>query len=174
MIDRLKTQLNKSRIKILDLPCGDLQYMSHFLRTRTDVDYTGADIVPELIAKHKENYKGRKHIHFENIDIVKDKLNDSYDLIICRMMLQHLVHEDVLRALYHFSSSNSSFLAATTFSDNKVNQEVRLGGVRFRHLNLEKSPVSLSPPVCTYAEPIITEHRMAIWKLPLLQRLKNE
>ena len=171
MIDRLKTQLNKSSIKILDLPCGDLQYMSHFLRTRTDIDYTGADIVPDLIAKHNENYKGRKHIHFENIDVVKDKLNNSYDIIICRMMLQHLLHEDVSRALYHFSSSNSTFLAATTFSDNKVNQQVVLGGARYRHLNLEKAPVNLSPPVCTYKEPIITEHRMAIWKLPLLQRI---
>ena len=171
MIDRLKAELNKTSIKILDLPCGDLQYMSHFLRTRSDIDYTGADIVPELISKHKEIYKGRKNTHFKNLDIVKDKLNESYDIIICRLMLQHLVHEDVLRTLYHFSSSNSTFLAATTFSDNKVNKEVTLGGGRLRHLNLEKPPVNLSPPVCSYKESIITEHSMAIWKLPLLQHI---
>lgn len=171
MIDRMKTNMNKTVIKILDLPCGDLQYMSHFLKTRTDIDYTGADIVPELIAKHRENYEGQSNIHFKHMDIVKDKLNDSYDIIICRMMLQHLVHNDVLKALYHFSSSNSTYLAASTFSDNKVNQEVILADTRFRHLNLETAPVNLSPPVCTYKEPIHTEHYMAIWKLPLLRHV---
>ena len=60
MIDRLKTQLNKTSIKILDLPCGDLQYMSHFLRTRTDVNYTGADIVPEMVSNTRKIIKGTK------------------------------------------------------------------------------------------------------------------
>ena len=172
IINELKTQLNKTSIKILDLPCGDLQYMSYFLETRTDINYTGADIVPALIAKHTERYKGNKHVHFKKIDIVKDDLKESYDIILCRMMLQHLVFKDVLRALYHFSKSNSTYLATTTFSENKVNNEVTLGDIRFRHLNLEKPPVNLSPPLCNYKEPPVTDvHYMAIWKLPLLQHI---
>ena len=170
MINRLRRELDKTSIKILDLPCGDLQYMSYFLRTRDDIDYTGADIVPDLIQKHTEHYKGRNN--FKNLDIVKNVLNDSYDLIICRMMLQHLTNKEVLRTLYHLSSSNSMYLAATTFSNNKVNQELpSTSGGRFRVLNLEKPPISLSPPICTYSEPIITDHFMAIWKLPLLQQI---
>ena len=171
MVNLLKRELNKTSIKILDLPCGDLQYMSYFLITRDDIDYTGADIVPELIQKHTERYKGRNNLHFKNLDIVKNVLNDSYDLIICRMMLQHLTNEDVLRTLHHFSSSSSMYLAATTFSNNKVNQELpSTSGIRFRGLNLEKPPISLGPPICTYSEPIITDHFMAVWKLPLLQK----
>lgn len=171
MIDRLKTQLNKTTIKILDLPCGDLQYMSHFLNTRTDIDYTGVDIVPELIEKHKANYKDKNHIHFKQMDIVKDKLEESYDLINCRMMLQHLLNKDVLKTLYHFSSSKSSYLATTTFQDHKSNKEVGTEGIRFRLLNLEKAPVNLSPPICTYREPVHSEHFMAIWRLPLLRHI---
>ena len=171
MIDRLKTQLNKPTIKILDLPSGDLQYMSYFLETRTDINYTGADIVPALVAKHTEKYKENKHVHFKTTDIVKDELMD-YDIILCRMMLQHLVYKDVLRALYHVSKSNSTYLATTTFSENKVNNELRLGGLRFRHLNLEKPTVNLSPPLCNYKEPPLSDfHYLAIWKLPLLQHI---
>ena len=172
MIDRLKRELNKTRIKILDLPCGDLQYMSYFLQTRYDIDYTGADIVPELITKHTKRYEGSNNIHFKNIDIVKDDLKDSYDLIICRMMLQHLKKEDVLKTLYHFSSSNSTYLAATTFSNEKVNKELELARpYRFRRLNLENPPISLSPPVCSYYEVMMPHHFVAIWKLPLLQHI---
>ena len=174
MIDRLKRDLNKTTIKILDLPCGDLQYMSYFLQTRSDIDYTGADIVPELIAKHAKHYKGRDNIHFKNIDIVKDDLNNSYDLIICRMMLAHFKNKDVLRTLYLFSSSNSAYLAATTFSRHKVNKELELvNKFRFRRLNLEKPPINLSPPVCNYYENTVhvPHNFMAIWKLPLLQHI---
>ena len=174
MIDRLKSELNKTSIKILDLPCGDLQYMSHFLQTRNDIDYTGADIVPELIAKHTERYKGNEHINFLATDIVKDELKESYDIILCRAMLQHLVFKDILRTLYHFSKSNSIYLATTTFSERKINAELDLRGmdsdIRFRHLNLEKPPVNLSPPLCNYKERPTDFHYMAVWKLPLLQR----
>ena len=38
MIGRLQRELNKTSLKIIDLPCGDLQYM----KTRSDIDYTGA------------------------------------------------------------------------------------------------------------------------------------
>ena len=172
MIDRLKREFNKTSIKILDLPCGDLQYMSYFLQTRSDIDYTGADIVPELIAKHSYYYKGINNIHFINIDIVKDDLKDSYDLIICRSMLQHLKNEDVLRTLYHFSTSNSTYLVATTFSNEAGNEELEfVRKFRFRRLNLEKPPISLSPPMCNYEEPSIPHNFMAIWKLPLLQHI---
>ena len=172
MIDRLKREFNKTRIKILDLPCGDLQYMSYFLKTRSDIDYTGADIVPELIAKHAKYYEGKTNIHFKNLDIVKDDLNDSYDLIICRSMLQHLTNEDVLKTLYHFSRSNSSYLVATTFTNTTVNKELELGiKGRCRKVNLERPPVNLSPPVCNYAEPSIQDNFVAIWKLPLLQHI---
>ena len=171
MIDRLKREFNKTSIKILDLPCGDLQYMSYFLLTRSDIDYTGADIVPELIAKHTKRYKGKTNIHFKNIDIVKDDLSESYDLIICRSMFQHLSDEDVLKTLHHFSSSNSTYLAATTFSKQTVNKDKGLElSVRFRRLNLEIPPINLGPPVCSYKEHSIPDNFVAIWKLPLLQK----
>ena len=63
------------------------------------------------------------------------------------MMLAHFKNEDVLRTLYHFSSSNSAYLAATTFSRHKVNKELQLvNEFRFRRLNLEKNANKFKPP----------------------------
>lgn len=169
MIDKLKQDLNKTQIKILDLPCGDLQWMSHFLATRSDVHYTGMDIVPALIEKHKKNYSNKPNMHFQHFDIVKSKLDNSYDFVVCRMMLQHLLNMDVLKALYHFSLSNSLYFGATTFSGTDKNEELIPIGGRLRFLNLEKPPISLSPPMCTYQEPAFPDHHFAIWKLPLHQ-----
>ena len=46
VITEIKTQLGKDRIRMLDIPCGDMRWMPRFLETREDVDYTGMDIVP--------------------------------------------------------------------------------------------------------------------------------
>ena len=170
VIDKLKHQLNKTKITILDLPCGDLQWMSHFLNTRSDIDYTGMDIVPELIDKHIRTFADKPNIHFKHFDIVKSKLDSSYDFVLCRMMLQHLLNADVLKALSHFSSSNSIYFGATTFPNVEKNDELIPLGGRLRFLNLEKPPVGLNPPLCTFPEPLFPDHHFAIWKLPLLQR----
>ena len=129
------------------------------------------DIVPELIEKHKKTYIGKPNIHFQHYDIVKSKLDNSYDIVICRMMLQHLLNMDVLKALYHFSSSKSLYLGVTNFPNLDRNDELVPIGGRTRSLNLEKSPVNLSPPVCTFQEPLFPDHHFAIWKLPLLQHV---
>lgn len=171
-IMKLKAILKKPRVKILDLPCGDHQYMNHFLKTRDDIDYMGMDIVPELIKKHKERYKNAPHIKFQQLDIANSYLNESFDLIICRMMLQHLSNQDVIRALFHFSESGSGYLAATSFSDVKQNAELNLKmSGRFRPLNLEANPISLEPPICLLRESFVGNpfHYIGIWKLPLRQ-----
>lgn len=60
VINELKAILGKERISILDIPCGDLIWMERFLMDRDDVDYTGMDIVPDLIASHRKQYSNTK------------------------------------------------------------------------------------------------------------------
>ena len=73
VINYLKTLLNKEKIKMLDIPCGDMTWMSRFLASRDDVIYTGMDIVPALIEKHKQTFKNTPH-NFINANIVKVSL----------------------------------------------------------------------------------------------------
>ena len=75
VIEYVKTQLGKERISILDMPCGDLVWMKHYLTNRTDVYYTGMDIVGSLIAHHSKMYsEEHQNWKFKNHDIVKDPL----------------------------------------------------------------------------------------------------
>ena len=55
---------------MLDVPCGDMNWMKRFLSARNDIDYTGIDIVPDIIEKHKKEFKGTPY-KFINANIVK-------------------------------------------------------------------------------------------------------
>ena len=45
-----------SCLSILDSSCGDMTWMPTFLAGRTDVAYTGFDIVPSNIESHKKKF----------------------------------------------------------------------------------------------------------------------
>jgi hypothetical protein len=170
VINKIKTYLGKSSIALLDLPCGDMQWMGKFLGTRNDVRYTGADIVPQLIEHNREAFHRLPRTKFIEHDIVNFPLNQTFDLILCRDMLQHLWKADAMKAIHHLSSSGSHFLLATTFLDTTHNGEVEkeaLGGRKYSY-NLELPPFSLEPPICTSYDWNV-EH-LALWQLPVKQK----
>ena len=59
IINKLKRRFGLKKVRVLDMPCGDMQWMSRFLVTRKDIVYTGIDIVADLIKHHRKTYKGR-------------------------------------------------------------------------------------------------------------------
>ena len=173
LIDDLKMATGKKRVKVLDLPCGDMAWMSRFLVMREDVDYTGIDIVPELISNHRKAYRSYPW-KFRLVDVLQHPLQESFDLIINRMLLQHLYYKDVFKLLKQFSETNSSVLFTTTFLGTEHNSEldVKDNPGRVRKLNLEIPPLSLSPPLCVVRDgPPDTfegwDHFIAVWRLPL-------
>ena len=74
--------------KVLDAPCGDMNWMRLVLAERKDIDYTGGDIVPPMIELNQRLY-GNNRIRFEVLDITTYELTAS-DLMICRYCLLHL------------------------------------------------------------------------------------
>ena len=177
IIDELKRYLGTERVRLLDVPCGDLQWMSLFLQTRSDVDYTGVDIVSNVIEHHRSTFADRDW-KFLNLDIVSESINVAdYDLILTRMMMQHLTHTDVIRILHKFSNvttfhQHPVFLLATTFSTIAVNKKVNVdSSIRFEPLNLEIEPFRLEPPLCLFRDG--PPHFMGLWRLPLKVVAKN-
>ena len=81
--------------RLFDAPCGDFNWMSKVLKD-IDIDYTGADIVEDLIVSNKKNKKN--NIKFIKLDIRIDKLPAS-DLMICRDCLFHFSYEDIFKFL---------------------------------------------------------------------------
>jgi hypothetical protein len=181
VISDIKRSLGVDRVRLLDVPCGDLAWMSRFLKTRNDVDYTGIDIVPNLIEHHKQTFK-HPAWKFETRDIVTSPLKERYDLILCRTLLQHLFTSDALKVLENFSRSGSRFLLLTTWSRIQQNDELELGEWnpgRMRRLNVELPPFSLSPPLCLTRDgpPDAIEgwdHFLGLWPLQPLTRTQGE
>ena len=175
IIGQLKQYLGSQRIRLLDVPCGDLQWMSRFLQTRSDVDYTGVDVVPDVIQHHRTKFADRPW-KFLNLDIVSEPFDvTDYDVIMTRMMMQHLVHDDVIRILRKFSNVTATpcrrpaFLMATTFPHTAANIKLNVDKTwRFEMLNLEIEPFRLEAPLCLFRDgPPKSAHYIGLWRLPL-------
>ena len=139
VIEETKKYLNKDKIRLisgvtmsatpifndnfrfLDSSCGDMVWMPEFLSNRSDIIFTGFDIVKSNINNHKERFNDRPWT-FETHDIVTDVLNTSYDLILSRHTTQHLQTEDVVKVIKNFITSKSRFLITTNFPNIKVSK----------------------------------------------------
>jgi len=183
-IEHYKRQFGVQRVRLLDIPCGDLRWMSRFLMTRDDVEYTGVDIIPDLIASHTATFAKYPSWRFVIADIVNNgteifRQGDEFDIVLSRSMMMHLFNADVLQILAHLSALGSRqgtsgrplYLFATSFSGTAVNKELkRKPRGRFRELNLEIPPVSLPPPLCIARDgPPDSMNTIGLWILPVSQ-----
>jgi len=149
---------------ILDIPCGDYFWMNH-VDTR-NINYTGADIVSEIIKTNIHTY-GRYNVNFKNIDIINDAL-PKVGLIICRDCLVHLSFEDATKALNNIASSGSNYLLTTTFTNRLKNFDIITG--QWRTINLETAPFNLQKPIkiinegCTEEDGDFSDKSLGLWR----------
>ena len=169
VIASIKAELNVEKIKLLDIPCGDLVWMHDYLKGRDDIEYIGVDIVRPIIEHHKKEYKGTGWTFIQH-DIAARPLNINVDLIFSRQMLQHLSNYETLSVLNHLSRSGSKYLLTTTFLriDTNVDLATFKHG-RFRKENLELLPFALAPPLCVGKDPGWSSATLGLWELPLNQ-----
>jgi len=121
---------------ILDLPCGDFNWMSKI--DLNGVDYIGADIVTDLIDKNRKYYPD---FNFEVMNIIEDKL-PKVDLIIVRDCFVHLTYENINKSLLNIKSSGSKYLLTTSFIEKQNSDVANNGG--WRPINLLKKPFNLN------------------------------
>ncbi len=151
--------------KILDIPCGDFHWMKSV--GLSDIDYTGADIVEELIQKNKHEYANER-VRFQHLDLTKDNL-PKVDLVFCRDCLVHLSFADIFLALHNICNSQSEYLLTTTFTERKVNGDIATG--QWRVLNLEIDPFALSKPLktinegCTEGDSAFEDKSLGMWRV---------
>ena len=121
---------------MLDAPCGDLNWMKHVLK-EIKIQYIGADIVDEIIAKNKKYIK--ESVSFRSIDLIKDE-HPYTNLLFCRDLLFHLSFEDSLRVLENFTNSKTEYLFTTTYDKNEDWRNENIISGYFRALDLRKAP----------------------------------
>jgi hypothetical protein len=172
IIDRMKFYLKKDKISVLDSSCGDMTWMPSFLSVRSDVEYTGYDIVEANINNHREKFKDTDW-KFEVHDIVTDPINYSYDLIISRHTTMHLRASDVVKVIRNFVDSSSKFLLTTSFPNNNLNEELNVEGIgRYRPLNLYLEPFYLPPPICLTLDANHDQDHIMLWDLSTISLQK--
>lgn len=164
--EHLPSLLNKLKAKsLLDAPCGDFHWMQH---VELGVEeYIGADIVPDLIARHQQQFEdpGRKFIA---IDLTLDEL-PRVDVILCRDCLTHLSYENAFKALRNFKTSGSRYLLTTTYTERQINVDIATGG--WRPLDLQLPPFSFPAPLeiinenCSEGNGQYADKSLALWEL---------
>ncbi len=125
---------------VLDLPCGDFNWMS---QVRMDeCTYLGADIVEELIYENMKRYAS-DDVSFQTLDITKDPL-PNVDLMISRDCLVHFSFEDIWRALANIRKAKIKYILMTSFTKPVLNYDITTGD--WRPLNFQGPPFHLPPP----------------------------
>lgn len=148
---------------VLDIPCGDFSWMKDL--DWANIDYTGADIVEDLITKNTRSYGG-DGLRFKRLDLTNDPLPNA-DLIICRDCLVHFSFVDIFRALQNLCAGESQYIAATTFTNRTRNRDIVTG--QWRPLNMMRPPISLPKPIylinegCTEDKGMNADKALGFW-----------
>jgi SAM-dependent methyltransferase len=162
--DRLPKLIAELGIKsMLDIPCGDLNWMQHVELGSTH--HIGADIVESMIAANRLRYASPSR-EFRVLDITKDEL-PRVDLIFCRDCLVHLSNRLVHKALARIVESRSTYLLTTTFPTRAKNYNIPTG--KWRPLNLCAAPFNLPPPVQVISEgnsdATYSDKSLGLWRI---------
>jgi len=152
---------------ILDVPCGDLEWMPQVNLSQTK--YIGADISPSLIEHLKVKFPERE---FMVLDITKE-LIPRVDLIFSRDLFVHLSNKDIRQALEIIKASGSTYLASTTFTKLPKNENLRFitREIAWRRINLQTKPYNFPKPEfildekCTEGNGLYADKSIGFWKI---------
>ena len=159
---RLPTLIAELEVEsVLDVPCGDFNWMSHVVSQCPGLEYTGYDIVPQLVSDAQSNF-GTPNVRFEHRDVIKDPL-PTVDLIICRDFLIHMSFRDAKAVIENFKKSGSKWLLANTYRGIQRNADISTG--RWRFIDLEKHPYDLPPPTLRIEEDEAEGKQIALWPI---------
>lgn len=138
----LSSIIDKYQIRtMLDAACGDLTWMPMVLDQHLELEYTGIDIVKELIEKNQSKLPNYR---FYSANLI-EHIPDRYDLIHCREALNHLKTENILKILEHFKKSGSRYLLINNAPGTTRNTDLVLQNGMYRGINWRLPPYHLEP-----------------------------
>lgn len=157
--------------RLLDVPCGDFYWMQQVDLSK--IDYTGGDIVPELVRENQAQYESdiRK---FTQLDLTHDALPPS-DMIFCRDCLVHLSFHDIKAVFTNILQSKVDWVLMTHFPEEPRNKDILTGG--WRPLNFCLPPFDLPSPHllinegCTEMEGAFLDKSLGCWRTSDLKAL---
>ncbi len=150
---------------MLDAPSGDYNWMR--LVERSNVQYIGGEIVPELVEDNNARY-ANDNTRFILCDILKDDL-PAVDLWMCRDVLFHFSYVDIFRTLRNLLRSDITYLLTTDHPEQEENIDIRIG--RFPPLNVLSEPFCFPKPIFWIDDWIdgYPVRRMGMWDVKSLK-----
>ncbi len=166
LLDRISESMELLGCRsLVDVGCGDWNWMKlqaiHF-------DYTGVDIVPNVIAENQQY--ARENVRFLVCNAITD-IPPNADLALCREVLFHLSFANA-KSVVKNTCRSARHLCATTDLDIWFNSDIRTGD--YRQLNLLRAPFSFPYPKCLIPDGALSASRfLGIWDTEsLLQRIQ--
>jgi hypothetical protein len=137
---------------MIDLPCGDANWIFDSLETDTLELYIGLDIVKRVVEETAARLAHHSNKIFRHWDgakcplpkIVYGTVERSVDLVHARDVLQHLKLEQGIQFLCHVFQSGARVFVTTTFPRNGNNRAIQEG--EFYLNDLSAAPFNLPAP----------------------------
>lgn len=146
LIEELPFLLRNFNISsLLDLPCGDFNWMQHV--DLTGIRYIGGDIVLDIVERNTSLYSTEQRT-FKLINLLsRNTPLPKVDAVFCRDCLVHLPLKDIFIALQNICQSGALYLITTHYSFLRfsANYDINMG--QWRRLNLEIAPFFFPPPL---------------------------
>jgi hypothetical protein len=149
--------------KILDAPCGDLNWMREVI-AKTGINYTGVDIVRPLIESLAPLQTSSISIKHGDI---RDMIFPDVDLWMCRDCWIHLSTQDIEKSLKGFKASRIPYLLTTTYIFDHPTENTDIETGSFRFLDLFSPPFSFPKPAVFAIDdwiPPFPRRRLALWR----------
>lgn len=155
--------IEKYKIKsILDFPCGDFGWMRLL---DLGIDYTGADIVFDMIRTNQKLYGSLNKRRFLLADIIEGYIPTA-NLFLCRDCLGHFSQNDTIKTIQNIKKSSCEYLLTTTFPE--VNEDLNIATGKWRPINLQVAPYNFPNPVELIDEKVFTNYGikcLGLWKI---------
>lgn len=144
---------------ILDIPCGDFNWMSHV--DLSIEKYIGADIVEQIIIENSKKFSS-DIIDFVCLDIIVDDL-PIVDIVLVRDCFVHFSDEDIFKALKNIYTSGSKYIITTNHFSTKKNKNILTGD--WRPVNLRIEPFCFPKPSHILYEDQYNDKSLCLWEL---------
>lgn len=144
LIKSLPIFLKKHNIgSIIDVPCGDFNFMRKIIPQNDKIHYLGMDIAENAINMCKK-YES-KSIKFKVDDITNPEIKlNKVDLIICKDLLLHLSFSDIKSVLKNIENSNCKYFACSRYDNGNVINKDQNSGVGARGIEITKEPFNFN------------------------------
>jgi hypothetical protein len=150
IIDNLDFFIKKNNIKsILDMPCGDFSWMQDLIKKNNYINYTGYDIVEDIIFYNNKKYS-KNNISFFCKDIVNETNFNNFDLVFIRDFFIHIDYVSINKILDNIKRSKVKFIACSNNNNAINNKDIAVG--QHRKINLTIEPFYMNEIFYAFSE----------------------